>query len=146
MKRISSKQLSFSIAQLMPHIIQGVHLRFLVKNAVTQTQFLVLIAIHSRGRCPMTLLAKNLHVSLPTISGIVDRLVKSGQVKRLSDQQDRRQVLIELSPKGKAMIAQFQQAISTRWEEILEILDPQDRKDFDRIIKKLNSGFLKGRL
>ena len=144
MNKISPRQLSFTIAQLMPHIVQGVHLHFLVKNAVTQTQFLVLTAIHSRKRCPMTLLSKNLHVSLPTISGIVERLVNSGHIRRLVHPEDRRQVLVELSPKGKHLIVQFQAAVSLRWEEILKTLDTKDREGFYRAIEKINTRFKEG--
>src|SRR3990167_2601151 len=104
MPQVTRQDLGFAIAQFMPQVIQGLQLEFLVKRTLTQTQFVVMVAVHSNGRCPMSVLAKNMHVSLPTISGIVDRLVKAGYIRRLEDPQDRRQVVAELAPKGTALI------------------------------------------
>lgn len=143
MSPVSRKDLSLAIAQLMPRIIQGVQLEFLVKRTLTQTQFLLLVAIHSRGACPMSTLAQNMHVSMPTISGIVDRLVKRGYVTRLANVEDRRQVVIELSSKGRMMITQFQGAMSQRWEEVLKALEQNDIEDFFRLVAKLTA-HLKG--
>ena len=137
MSPISRESLSQTIAQLLPSIIQGVHLGFLANKAITHTQFFVLIAIHSHQRCPMRALAENLHVSMPTISGIVDRLVKAGYIRRVGDLKDRRQVVVELTSKGKLLIEQFQQAVSFRWKEVLKTLDTKEVESFSRVILKL---------
>ena len=133
----SRENLSRSISQLMPSIIQGVHLGFLAKRSITHTQFFVLVAIHSNGRCPMSRLAANMHVSSPTISGIVDRLVKGGYVQRIEDPQDRRQVVVELSGKGRQLIEQFQSAVMLRWSEVLQALDEKEVEAFSNVISKL---------
>ena len=137
MSQNTRESLSQSIAQLMPNIIQGVHLGFLAKRSITHTQFFVLIAIHSNGRCPMSRLAGNMHVSMPTISGIVDRLTKAGFVIRSVDPEDRRQVRVELSAKGRQFIGQFQSAVSLRWSEVLQSLDGKEVESFANVIKKL---------
>ena len=132
-------KLGFAIAQLMPRIIQGIQLEFLVKRSVTQTQFVVLVAVHSIGRCPMGILAKNMHVSLPTMSGIVDRLVKAGYIDRVEDKEDRRQVVIELTHKGEKMIEQFQSVVAHRWQEVLKSLEPSDIDAFYQVVTKLRN-------
>ena len=137
MGKVSRKDLSLAIAQLMPRIIQGVQLDFLVNRPITQTQFFVLVAVHSSGRAMMSVLAKNMHVSLPTISGIVDRLVKAGYVQRLDDPKDRRQVVITLTLKGESLIKQFQSVISERWQEVLKSLQAKDVESFYRVVAKL---------
>lgn len=137
MPQVSRKELSLAIAQLMPRIIQGVQLEFLIKKTLTQTQFLVLVAIHSRGPCPMNTLAQSMHVSMPTVSGIVDRLVKRGYITRQESSEDRRQVVVELSKKGQMMIAQFQGAMSQRWEDVLRVVEQNDVNDFHRVVTKL---------
>lgn len=136
---VTRTELSQAIAQLMPRIIQGVQLEFLVKRTLTQTQFLVLVAIHSRGSCPMSGLANNMHVSLPTMSGIVERLVEKGYVQRVEDKEDRRKVVVELSKSGKEMISQFQGAVSRRWNEVLKNLGQQDIEAFYAVIAKLTA-------
>ena len=126
------------MAQLMPSIIQGVQLDFFVKRGVTQTQFLVLIAIHGYGRATMGVLARRLHVSMPTASGVVDRLVRAGYVRRTPHPQDRRQVVVETTAKGEAFIHQFQAVIRHRWEEVLKPLAPRELSAFYHVITTLH--------
>src|SRR5690348_13153524 len=123
---LNPKQVSLAIAQLMPHIIQGVHLDFLTSRNITQTQFLVLVAIHSRQKCSMNVLATNMQVSMPTMSGIVNRLVKAKYLQRIEDPKDRRQVVVELTIRGKKMIEDFQRAVGARWQEVLRTLTQEE--------------------
>ena len=133
----SPQRLSQAIAQLMPSIIQGVQLDFFVKQGVTQTQFLVLMAIHASERSTMGTLARNLHVRMPTTTGIIDRLVRAGYVRRFPQPEDRRQVVVELTAKGQGFVRQFQAVIQHRWEELLRSLDARERQTFSRVIRKL---------
>ena len=137
MRPATRPQLSQAIAQLVPSIIQGVQLDFFVKRGATQTQFLVLVAIHSYGRATMGTLARSLHVSMPTASGIVDRLARAGYVRRAPHPQDRRHVIVETTAKGEAFIIQFQVVIRRRWEEVLKPLPPRELDAFYRVVTKL---------
>lgn len=139
------KHVSLAIAQLMPSIIQGVQLDFFVKRGVTQTQFLILMAIHGYGRASMGTLARNMRVSMPTASGIVDRLARSGYVRRSPHPQDRRQVIVEMTAKGKECITQFQAVIRRRWEEVLRSVGPRELNAFYQVVTKLRSQLQPGR-
>ena len=136
--RIPSRQdVSQAMAQLMPHIMRGVQLDFFVKRGVTQTQFLMLSAIRAYTRCTMGTLARNLSISMPTASGIVDRLVRAGYVKRVPQADDRRQVIVALTPKAQAFFQEFESVIRHRWEEVLLTLEPDDLDTFHRILTTL---------
>jgi DNA-binding MarR family transcriptional regulator len=131
------QQASGAIANLMPHIMRGVQLDFFVKRGVTQTQFLLLASIHAYSRCTMTTLAGNLHVSMPTVSGIVDRLVRSGYLRRVPRSEDRRQVGVELTAKGRAFFQDFQAVVRRRWEEVLKTLTPTELEAFYHVLTAL---------
>ena len=133
----SREDLSHSIAQLMPNIIQGVHIGFLAHKKLTHTQFFVMVAIHSQGLPTMRALSDNMQVSMPTMSGIVERLVQGGYVKRVNHPDDRRQVLIELTPQGRRLITEFQQAAGRRWQQVLLTLNQQEIQSFTKIVMKL---------
>ena len=137
MNKVSRKDVSLAMARLMPTIIRGVQLDFFVKRGVTQTQFLVLGAIRSFGRCSMGALARSLHVSMPTASGIVDRLVRSGHVRRVPQSEDRRQVVVELTAHGQDFFRQFEQVVRRRWEEVFIALEPDELKAFHHVVTKL---------
>ena len=100
---ITRSEVSRGIARLMPRIIGGVQLDFFAQRQVTQTQLLVLVALHGRGRCTMSELARNFHISLPTATGLVGRLARPGYVRRFPNEADRRQVMVALTEKGRAL-------------------------------------------
>lgn len=145
MASINRTVVSAAVAQLMPQVIQGVQLDFLSNRAITQTQFFVLVAIHSYGRCPMTVLSRNMKVSMPTISGIVDRLVKGDFIRRVDDPNDRRQVVVELTAKGKQLILQFQSSVSLRWQDVLKSLNDEELKNFYQVVTKLKNSLMSGK-
>lgn len=134
---VTRKDVSLAVARLMPHIMRGIQLDFFVERGVTQTQFLLLSAIRAYTRCSMGTLARNLHVSMPTVSGIVDRLVRAGYVRRHALPEDRRQVLVELGPKAEAFFRDFESVIRRRWEEALRSLDPGELEAFHGVITKI---------
>ena len=136
---LSLQDTSLAVARLMPNIIRGVQLDFFVKRRVTQTQLLLMLAVHAFGRCSMGMLARSLHVSRPTVSGIVDRLARAGYIRRLPHLSDRRQVLVEVTAKGQTFIKEFQAVIRSRWEEVLRPLSAAERQAFYGIVTKLRS-------
>lgn len=129
--------LSQAISKIVPKILQGVHLDFLVRHSITYTQFLVLVAVHSQKEANMNFLAKSMHVRMPTMTGIVDRLVKAGHIRRVSHAKDRRQVHLSLTPKGEGFIRGFEKTVSKRWYEILQFFNEGDLDRFGIVIKKL---------
>src|SRR3989338_5870037 len=134
----SLKHASLAMAELMPQIIRGAQLDFFAKSGVTQTQFLVLAAIFAYGEATMVQLARSLHVSMPTMTGIVERLASATYVKRETKPTDRRQIVIELTSKGIHFIKQFQLLVSKRWSEVLKVLRPHELNAFHRVVAKLH--------
>ncbi len=137
MMKITPRDASLAVAQLMPHIIRGIQLDFFVKRGVTQSQFLVLAAIRADGECPMGTLARNLHIRMPTATGIVDRLVHARLLGRHADPGDRRQVMVRLTDKGARFIRDFESLVRARWEEVLKPLDPHELTAFFNVMTKL---------
>ena len=134
---ISRQETSRAVAQLMPRIIQGIQLDFFIKQGVTQTQFLVLMALHGYRRATMGHLAENMRVSMPTASGIISRLANAGYVRRAPSPNDRRQVVVALTVKGNEFITAFQAVVRRRWEEVLRALEPHELAMFYEVITKL---------
>lgn len=141
--RLSVKDVSLGIAQLMPNIIRGVQIDFFANRAITQTQFLMIVAVHAYGRCRMSTLAKNMKIKMPTATGIADRLEKAGYVHRFSEPHDRRVVMLELTSNGKGFIAEFKNVMRRRWEEVLGILNKEELNAFHQAITKLKDDLQK---
>ena len=139
--RFSASQ---AVAELMPNIIRGVQLDFFLRRRITQTQLLVLLAVRAYGRCTMGTLANSLHVRMPTTTGIVGRLLKAGLLRRYPHPEDRRQVLVELTPKGRSFIQRFQGVIRHRWQEVLRSLGPGELSAFYHVVTKLRDRLQQG--
>ncbi|OIO37700.1 MAG: hypothetical protein COT00_02430 [Candidatus Omnitrophica bacterium CG07_land_8_20_14_0_80_50_8] len=133
----SLKDVSLTLAELMPNIMRGVQLDFFARRSMTQPQFMMMVAIHSYGQCRMTNLAGGMKIKMPTATGLADRLASAGYVRRFNEPDDRRVVLLELTPKGRKFIIEFKKMMRRRWEEVLEPLDARELSAFYRAIIKL---------
>jgi DNA-binding MarR family transcriptional regulator len=72
---------------------------------LTFPQFIVLAALAAyQQTCSMRDLTNVIFEDPPTMTGIVDRLVKMGFVERSRSEQDRRVVLVQITPAGTDLI------------------------------------------
>jgi DNA-binding MarR family transcriptional regulator len=67
-------------------------------------------------------------VSLPTMSNSISTLVQRGWVKRSSPARDRRVVLIEVTPLGKATVERVGRAAEAHLGDMLSALDQPSRR------------------
>jgi DNA-binding MarR family transcriptional regulator len=72
-----------------------------------RTDFRALDALEQRGRLTAGELADAMHLTSGAITSVVDRLEKGGWAKRVRDPDDRRRVLVEVTPKVRKLGAQF---------------------------------------
>ncbi|RBQ19081.1 MarR family transcriptional regulator [Spongiactinospora rosea] len=86
-------------------------------------QLQVTVLLSSLGSASGQDLARHLGVSLATVTGIVDRLVRHGLACRHEDPDDRRVRRVELTPKGKALIEELQDAGLAGLRRLLDHLD-----------------------
>ena len=98
---------------------------------------LALLRIYKKKTTRIGDLSKEMHVSAPTITGVIDRLLRNGYLRRLSSREDRRVVNVELTPKGKILAEHILSEINKRWYRILIHLTEEEREDYLRILKKI---------
>lgn len=102
-------------------------------------QMLILESLYHQGRCIMRELAEGLSISTPAVTGLVDRMVESGYLKRVRDEEDRRVINIELTPKGTKVA---KGVLNTREKTIQDVfgeLTPSERETYLRILKKVSA-------
>lgn len=71
---------------------------------ITGAQLFMLYFIDQEGRCKLNLLAEKMEVKPSAITVMIDRLVRAGYVHRTHDEEDRRAVLVEITPRGKEVL------------------------------------------
>ncbi len=79
-----------------------------VELTMRQLKVLLLLATSETGSARMGQLASALRVTLPTVTGIVDRLVEQRLVRREEDPSDRRLVVARLTAEGRELFERLQ--------------------------------------
>jgi DNA-binding MarR family transcriptional regulator len=72
-----------------------------------------------------------------TISRAVTALMKRQLVERVENQDDRREFQLRMTPKGSALYQQLIPRLLRREQEILSCLSAHERKDFARLLGKI---------
>jgi DNA-binding MarR family transcriptional regulator len=87
---------------------------------VTLPQFRVLVVLSGAGPTRMGALAARFHTNQSTFSRSMEKIVTGGWVERTASPDNRREVLIALTPAGRELV---DEVTRRRHEEITAILD-----------------------
>lgn len=103
-------------------IIRGVdlHSRKLVEAfGLTGPQLAVLGAAARLGRISVSALARVVHLSQPTVTGILDRLVRRGLMERVREDRDRRSVIVIVTLQGHDVLVKAPSLLQDRFRREL---------------------------
>lgn len=89
----------------------------------------------------MSTIAKELSVTVGTLTIAMNSLVKKGYVNRERGQEDRRVVYISLSEKGQRAYRHHEEFHRQMIDEVLKELEPQETEALVRALSKLNRWF-----
>jgi DNA-binding MarR family transcriptional regulator len=81
-------------------------------------------------------------VSAPTMSNTVSALVERGWLTRTQAEDDRRKVMIELTPEGKRVLEEVRQQSEARVAELLAPLSPDERDTLLAGLAVLRNAFM----
>ena len=95
---------------------------------VPPAQLSALSVIVFGGKTSLSELAKAEQVRPPTMSRIIDGLVRVGLVKRETDRKDRRSIIITATEKGTRIMHEGR---GRREKRLLELLQPLRREEID---------------
>lgn len=104
---------------------------------LTLAQAEVLIYLCEHKKAKMSDIAKEANVKLPTMTEIVDKLVKNGFLKRERDDTDRRNVWITIADNIKNKTKKIIQSHDRYIEKILSALTMEEKKQAINIINKI---------
>lgn len=105
------------------------------KTGLTTQQHGILMAInYIEGPATPTEIANLVNRKVNSITLIVDRMEKSGLVKRVRDINDRRSHRVEITDKGKAAL---ERATFSGWKLVRKILSPLSENELQTLIALL---------
>lgn len=121
------------------------HSQSLVHNVgLTGPQLLVLQALAEfDGVASAGTLARAVHLSQATVTGILDRLERHGHATRLRSTTDKRRVLVSLTPRAEELLAQapqpLQHSFTRRFAELEEWERTQMLSVLQRVVAMLEA-------
>lgn len=131
------------LVRLQDHLMR----RFLLQNKrickqgapLPPQEVRVLFALAGSGPAPMGTLARELVVSVSSLTAIIDRLVARGLVERLPSDQDRRVVRVALTAEGRRRHEERRQARLGMATAMLDALTPPEQRRFLALMRKIVS-------
>ncbi len=105
--------------------------------SVSQVHVIRLVRKH--GTLTMSELAELLGVSPPSASTMVDRLVEKGVLSREHSTEDRRKVVVRISPEAVKKIESVETSVLQLFEGLVEKLGPETTQQWCDVLKRINA-------
>ncbi len=108
-------------------------------GAITFAQMRVLWTLANNGRhATPGEIAERLGITSSTATGLVGRLAGGGYIRRSHSEDDRRQVLLQLLPKGRRLMEGFRKLRRSRLRTLMTNLGPGDVARMTEALETLN--------
>jgi len=139
-----SFDLSSEIMDVLPPTNRAIRneMRWLAQPELTIAQFRILTRLDIDGHTNKQL-SEWMGISAASMCRTIDVLVKHGYVKRQPTIEDRREVKLLLTAKGKKKYDSIQQATRRMLKEKLSVLSDKDRKNLQKGLFLIRKVFLK---
>jgi MarR family transcriptional regulator, organic hydroperoxide resistance regulator len=127
------KQVMDTMRQSMQHNFKGDQFK---EMNITGPQGMMLGMLNHYGEMKVSDLSEKLGLSNSTASGIIDRLEKQGLVERTRTSEDRRVVLVSVTPEYKRNIQEHFREIKTSFELMMSSATDEE---LDTILEGLST-------
>lgn len=130
---------SQELMEFIPQVFQFIKLEMRRNRSadLSVPQFRALRFIQSNSASSVSLLAEHLGITLPSVSKLVDGLVKQGLVCRQEFPGDRRRLVLVLTPAGDAIVNAARSAARMSLTQALRPLSPEDLETVHRALQLL---------
>ncbi|NQT32236.1 MAG: MarR family transcriptional regulator, partial [Candidatus Omnitrophica bacterium] len=104
---------------------------------LTVSNIVVFDVLRVKGSCTMSELARTLNFTMSAVTGIIDKMIKAGLVKRERSKTDRRVVEVMLLEKGKNIAMKINDERRDMTNEMFSVLTSSERDEYLRLIGKV---------
>ena len=118
--------------------------RYIVKSGIGKAfgefsfaQIRAIKFVKAKGQVSITKLAELLQVSAPSASTMVERLVEKGVLVREPDPEDRRKVIVTISPDMILITEQIEKDIFSSFVDLVGKLGPEVADDWCRVLDRI---------
>ena len=135
----SERDLAFELQNVMNQFKRGRALKHgHSKLRGAEKHILFLIHEMNGGKsATISEIANKIGITLAAVTHQINAMEEQGLIKRLSNNDDRRIVFIELTNKGRAQVAELKKEFAKKTQILVQFLGEKDTKDLIRLVKKL---------
>jgi DNA-binding MarR family transcriptional regulator len=109
----------------------------LAPGNVSFPQFFLLAYLDQREVLTMSAIAKKMGHTTAAASGLVARLENLNYVMRSSVREDRRKVMVCITPKGTELVRRIREQVVTNLTKMMTVLTPAEQKAWLEIYSKI---------
>lgn len=125
--KIRARADAFILQELAQHEIEG----------LAPSHGDILRYLYQNDSMTMTAIAHTIHRTKPTVTVLINKLVKLGMVKKVKSPGDSRSVLVELTAKGRSFKPVFASVSKSLTEKVCAGLSEEEIKSLEAGLKKL---------
>jgi DNA-binding MarR family transcriptional regulator len=144
---VASSEIEDHIVASIRRIIRAIDLqsrRLQERHDLTGPQLATLRTAHKLGAISISALARAVHLSQPTVSGILSRLERRGFVVRRRSEGDRRSIVIGVTDEGLRVLEEAPSLLQERFRAELARLEDWERHwmlaALERIASMMDAG------
>ena len=119
-------------------LITQAYTPLLTALGITYPQYLVLMVLWENDNQPVNDIAHRLVLETNTVTPLLQRMEKLGIVCRKKGEQDKRQQIVSLTKKGKALEEKAFATIPSGWDQQLTAC-PLKKEDYPRLEQELDA-------
>lgn len=109
----------------------------LAPGNVSFPQFFLLTYLDQKEVLTMSAIAQKMGHTTAAASGLVARLENLGYVMRSSAREDRRKVMVCITPKGSALVRRIREEMMGNLTKVMQHLSPEEQKAWLHIYSKI---------
>jgi DNA-binding MarR family transcriptional regulator len=141
MTRSQARESARSILKIVPLVMRTVAAELRAAGELPAPAHFGLLTMLSTQPRTLTELAALQGVSLPTMSNSISAMVQRGWVKRTSPVRDRRVVIIDVTPAGRAALERVGRCAEAHLADLLESVDGTSRRHLQAGLSVLRRTF-----
>lgn len=106
---------------------------------ITQKQYRVLCVLENGEPYKMTELGESVHTSYGSLTVMINRLVDKELVERCFLPEDRRVVMVKITPKGKETLKQYRNTLLDLLEKYMEKLNSDEKQRLKKAMTEIKT-------
>lgn len=110
---------------------------YFAQFGLTPPQFQLLTIVNRLRKPTQRQLARELYVSFPNVTAMVDRLEKAGHLVRSSNADDKREKLIELTARGRSLLGKIWKVHQEQLDRVTSGLTVDEQEKLSHLLNKM---------